>query len=478
MAQAPVPIAFRSNPGRYSFSGNARLINAYAEKQGEDAKAPLAVYCRPGLVSAVTVTDTPGRGMIFCDDLDCIYAVHSSGVFKVTLSTLSPFALTATRIGTVPGNDQVQLSRNQASPAQISIHCALGEYYIEADIVKAVSDIDVTAETIVSTENVKGRAVYLNEDGKFIFSAINDCNNVDGLDFATAEQAADGGTKVKSNGPDVFFFGTQTIEPWRVTGDADLPFELIGGAVQQRGMIAPLGVIESDNTLLFPGEDNQFYRLAGYAPQKISTHAQDRLLEGESDREGVQGFAYSFEGHSFACWAGTDWSAAYDSATAVWHDTQSYTLDTWRAINGERAWGKNLVQDRLSGKIFYLDGDTFEEDGSPLIWGMDTPFIHAFPNGGIVDALYIDVAVGVGALQSTADGYDPILMLSWSTDGGKTTKGHRQLKLGKRGHYNTRLRTNRLGRFGDKGIQFFLRVSDPVIRGITQISANVRPLSK
>lgn len=479
MASVPVPIAFRSNPGRYSFSGNARLLNAYAEKQGDDAKAPLAVLADPGLLSAVTVTDTPGRGTIYLDDLDCAYVVHASGVYKVTLSTLSPFALTAARIGTVPGNDQVQLSRNQADPVQISIHCALGEYYIEADIVKAVSDIDVTAESIVSTENVKGRTVYLNDKGKFVYSALSDVNNVDGLDFATAEQAADGGTRVKANGPDVFFFGAETIEPWRVTGDADLPFEVIGGAVQQRGMIAPLGVVETDNTLAFPCEDNIFARLNGYAVTKISGHAQDRLLENESDREGVAGFAYAFEGHAFAGWTGTDWTAVYDSATGVWHDKESYTLGKWRAINGFRAWGKTIFQDQLSGKLLYLDGSTFEEDGSALIWGMDTPFVHAFPNGGIVDALYIDVAVGVGAsLVSTADGYDPILMLSWSTDGGKTFKGNRQLKLGKLGHYNTRLRTNRLGRFGDKGIQFRLRVSDPVIRGITQIAADIRPLKK
>lgn len=478
MAQTPVPIAFRSNPARYSFAGNTRLINAYAEKVGDDGKAPLAVYCDPGLVEACEVTDTPGRGTIYLDDLGCAYAVHASGVYKVTLVSLSPFVLAATRIGTVPGNDQVQLSRNQASPVQISIHCELGEYYIEADIVKAVSDIDVTDEVVVSQTNSKGRTIYLAESGKFLWSAISNCNAVDGLDFATAEQVADRGVRVKESGPDVIFFSHSSIEPWRPNDDADLPYELIGGAVQQRGMIAPNGVVESDNTLMFPCEDNIFARLNGYAIQKISTHAQDRLLEHDSDREGVQGFSYGFEGHAFAGWSGTDWSTVYDSSTQVWHDKVSYSLDRWRAINPFRAWGKTIFQDRLSGKLLYLDSETFDEDGSPLVWGMDTPFIHAFPNGGIVDALYIDVAVGVGSLDEDEESFDPVLMLSWSTDGGKTFKGSRQLKLGKRGHYNTRLRTNRLGRFGDKGIQFRIRVSDPVIRGITQMSADIRPLKR
>jgi hypothetical protein len=38
-----LPIAFRTNVSKYTFAGEAQLINAYAEKQGTDAKDPLAV---------------------------------------------------------------------------------------------------------------------------------------------------------------------------------------------------------------------------------------------------------------------------------------------------------------------------------------------------------------------------------------------------------------------------------------------------
>jgi len=469
--QVPVQVAFRSNPAAYSFAGSARLLNAYAEKQGDDAKTPLAVLPCPGMVLFSSVTDTPGRGLLFCDDLQCLYSVHSSGVFKVTSAGV------ATRIGIMPGTDQIQFSRNQASPAQISMHSDQGEYYIEADIVKKVSDLDVTSETIVSQDNAKGYTIYLSETGKFLFSGINQCQTVDSLDFATAEQAADGGTRVFANGSDVFFFGTQTIEPWRVTGDLNLPFQLIGGAVQSRGMIAPLGVVASDNTLMFPGEDNQFYRISGYAPQKISTHAQDRLLEAETNREGVTGFPFYYQGHAFSTWTGTSWSVGYDAATQVWHDRQSYGLANWRALNGQRAWGKTIVQDSQSGNLYYFDKDTFTEGDNPMIWGVDTAVLHAFPNGGIVDALYIDVATGYGALDTAAQGYDPYLMLSWSVDGGKSFKGNRMLRIGKSAE-KVRIRTNRLGRFGPLGIIFRLRISDPVVRSLLEMSASVRPLKR
>src|SRR6185312_1050573 len=171
------------------------------------------------------------------------------------------------------------------------------------------------------------------------------------------------------------------------------------------------------------------------------------------------------------------YSVSYDAANQFWHERSSYGLSYWRAVNAVRAFGKTIVGDSQSGKLYYLDKDTYTEDSGTMIWGVDTPFLHIFPNGGIVDALFIDVATGVGTTLATDQGYDPIMMLSWSTDGGKTFRGNRQLKLGVAGN-TKRVVARRLGRFGDKGIQFRLRISDPVIRAIVEMGANVRPLKK
>lgn len=470
---APVQIAFRSNPARYSFAGSARLLNAYAEQQGEDAKAPLAVLPCPGMVPCVTVTDTVNRGMIYLDDLDVIYSVHASSVYKVIKTADSPLTLSATRIGTLPGTDQVRMSRNQADPVQVSIHCSAGEFYIVADVVNQVAATTFPS-TPVTTEDVSGYTLYGLSTGQFFFSSLNDCKTVDSLDFATAEQYADKLTRIKANGSDVLFFSHTSIEPWRVTSDVDLPFQLIGGSVSRKGLVAPDSVVESDNTLMFPTDDNMFCRMSGYVPTRISTHGIERFLEGDADRTTIQGLSYSFEGHSFANWTSTAYSVSYDAANQYWHERQSYGLNYWRARNAVRAWGKTIVGDSLTGKLFYLDKDTYTEDSGTMVWGMDTPFIHGVAGmGGIVDALHIDVATGGGTVLATSQGYDPILMLSWSKDGGNTFIGNRQLKLGKSGEVK-RIRTRRLGKFEDKGIMFRLRVSDPVIRGIVAISANIR----
>jgi hypothetical protein len=474
MALAPVQIAFRSNSSRYTFAGAVRLINAYAEQQGNDAKAPMAVLPRPGMVSCVTVTDTPQRigGSIFLDDLDCGYSVHSSGVYKFTKTSDSPFTLTSTRIGTIPGTGPVQMSRNQADPAQISIHSEFGEFYIEADVVKRVDATSFTTDP-VTTEQVGGYTVYGEANGRFDFSSINACQTIDPLDFATAEQYADKLTRIKADGPDMFIFSRTSIEPWRLSGDTDLPFQVIGGSVSKKGLVAADAVVNCDNTLMFVGADNIGYRFQGYTPQRISTHAIERYFGGDSDRESITSLSYTFEGHSFAVWTGDTYTVTFDAATSYWHNCESYANSgKWRARNAIVAWGKTIVGDSLSGDLFYLDKDTYDEDGDPLIWGIDTPFVHAVGGtGGIVDALHFDVATGVGTYESEA-----LMMLDWSVDGGQTFKGARQLKLGKRGE-TKRVRTRRIGRFGDKGIMFRIRVSDAVIRGITEIAASIRPLS-
>ena len=76
-----LPFAFQTNQSKYAFAGEAQLINAYAEQQGSDAKDPLAVLPAYGMTLERTVTDTPQRGAIYLDDLDCIYTVHATSVY-------------------------------------------------------------------------------------------------------------------------------------------------------------------------------------------------------------------------------------------------------------------------------------------------------------------------------------------------------------------------------------------------------------
>ena len=462
------PIAFRSNPGRYAFIGTAQLVNAYAEKQGEDGKGVLAVLPSEGMVQfADTGTNTPCRGMIFLEDLDLIYSVHSSSVYKINS------AGTATLVGTVPGTDTVQLSRNQKTVPQILVKTNSGMMVIENDIVSYITDADLPTGA-VTADYVGGYSVVGYENRQFYLSSINESKFYDALDFATFEQRAGKLLRVIEDNGELIGMCSSWMEFWRDTGNADFPFQPI--SFKSRGIKAANAAVKCDQTIMFPGDDNNMYRLANYEPTIISTGEVSRLIQADTGAASMLGWNYDRGGHAFACWKGTDWTRCYDAATGVWHARESYGYDTWRAQHSVRAFGKTIVGDRITGKLFYLDPDTYTEDGGTFIWKVVSPTLHVFPNGAILDAVHFDLATGYGTLSG--DGSNPKVMLRISTDGGTEFGNYRELELGTTGNYRTRVTARRLGRFGPKGIVFELSISDPVARALVSCDVQIRPLRR
>ena len=97
---------------------------------------------------------------------------------------------------------------------------------------------------------------------------------------------------------------------------------------------------------------------------------------------------------------------------------KSYQRNDWRAWPYAYAFGKRIVGDKASGALNELDEDTYSERGDPIRSEIILPDI---PGKFTFDALELDVATGTGLnVVSTADGYNPQVMLRWSDDGGYT----------------------------------------------------------
>lgn len=141
------PIAFESNEGQFSFEGVAKLINAYAEKRGKDGKGPLSVIPSDGIIEATDDATGPCRGMIYMEDLDKLYSIHSSSCYKTTFDGTT---FTTVRIGTVPGIDIVQLSRNQKADPEITIKTDSGVMVLASDSLVYQTDVDFPADIITA----------------------------------------------------------------------------------------------------------------------------------------------------------------------------------------------------------------------------------------------------------------------------------------------------------------------------------------
>jgi hypothetical protein len=465
-----VNIAFQSSEGRYKFEGVAQLINGYAEKRGPDAKAPLSVVPCDGIVEIDNEATGPIRGMIYLEDLEKLYHVHSSSCFKTTYDGST---FTTVRIGTVPGIDQVQLARNQNASPQISVQSASGVQFISSDSLSYSADVDFPTD-VVTAENANNYQLYGKADRTWFISSVNEAKTIDPLDFSTFEQKAGKLVRIVEHAGEVFGFCSSWFEPWRKTTDPDFPFSPMGA--RDVGLGAKNSVVRCDNSLLWIGHDGVVYRLNNYDPLRISTHSVERLISADTSISDAIGFSWSHDGHAFANFTGSNYSRCYDAATGVWHSRESYGYSKWRARYSTRAFDRVIVGDSLTGKIGYLDKDTYTEFGEPMVWGVDSPPLHVFPNGGVVSALHLDLATGYGTLSG--QGSDPKIMLQVSTDGGNTFGQYRELSLGVRGKYATRVTARNLGQFGPKGIVFRLRISDPVARGLVGTDVEVKPFKR
>lgn len=464
-----LPVAFQSNRGPFNFLGTTTLYNCYAVKLGDDAKAKYAAVGHPGTLTFSEVTDTPCRGDIFMEDLDCVYSVHSSSVWKILEDG------TASRIGTIPGIDRCQLERNQKSTPQVVVRCDAGVYIIESDIVLMITDADLPTGC-VSISEIAGYMIYGFADGRYFISSINEAADIDALDFASAEQNADKLVRTFALGGDLLILGSKTIEPWTNSGNADFPFELrSASSVVKKGCLAPDSVVEADNTIFWVGNDRKVYRLQGYTAMKISSEQVDRLIRDDPNQADITATSYSYSGHDFIAFAGTDWTMVYDAATGSWDTRESYQSTRWRHDHAISAWDKILVGDRDTGSLYYFDAGTHTEAGSTMIRGLDMPPLHGFPNGGVLDGLAFDPLTGQGLTDPSAQGYDPVLMVLLSRDGGNSFGNERQLKTGRGGSYR-RVTSRRFGRFGPQGVVIRIRQSDPVGFALALVDAKVRPL--
>lgn len=451
MTELPIPL--RSNPGAFRLQGEPRIINAYPQNEGDELKARNVLVPVSGQTRFGGSLDllSPCRGMIFIQEENEFYCVAGFGLHSVDANG------TGTKLLTVAGGGNVYFARNDAETVQ-TVCVIEGRAYIIEGGTATYTPYSFTPKGVTFCG---GYFVFWEDKGRFWVSALRD-TTVDGLSFATAEGDPDGLIKVHGSLNTLYLVGERTIEIWQVTG-ADFPFAKVGGAHLRFGSLSPHTIKDYANGVALVANDNQVYLINGFNHSVISSNEVCRLIESEADKSAITAFTYNRDGNKFYTLQGTGWTREYNSTTGTWADRRTGPVGQWDALHAIEAWGKTIFGSQSGGQFSEADTSLFTENGLELIWGFDTTIFHASPKGLYFGRVDIDVETGHG--DPTDD--EPLLMLSWSDDNGRTTKETRHLGIGYRGNYKKSVRTNRLGSCNEKGRQFSIRISDPVIRGIS-----------
>ncbi len=337
-------------------------------------------------------------------------------------------------------------------------------YYVESGVLHSLSDADLPSPNSVTFADQ--RVIFGIPDGRIFWSDIDDVTSIDALSFATAEGAPDGLVRVFTHRLDIWIFGKETTEIWRSTANVDSPFQRVSGGFIPLGCLAPFSIATLADQMFWIGDDSIVYTTNGYAPQALYHPSVSRSIESTADKDRIAGCTYSIGGAGFYELSGPDFTWTLNVSTNKWFQRQSYNRTRAKSQFAVAFGGNTIVGDSEEPKIYSLDQSTFVEDTDPLVWTLQSPPMHAYPNRISVDRFYADLIFGVGIHSTDNDEANPLVGLRWSDDGGQSFSRQIFKPLGADGQHQTRAVWNNLGTTGRQGRIWELQVSAPVVRGL------------
>jgi hypothetical protein len=335
---------------------------------------------------------------------------------------------------------------------------------------------------VLVTSNIPVAGTISFIDGYFVVTKVNSSQfNIsapyDGttwaaLDFASKESSPDYlSTTVNAFGQ-LVLLGQQTMEVWTNTGNNNFPFQRISGAKIKQGCVAPYSAISMDNSVLWVGRDNRgagvVYRLDGFVPTRISTHAIEYLLQQVADLTVLRAYTYQQDGHTFyvLTGAGMKTTLVYDISTKLWHEraflNASGQFERHLGVFCIYAFGKQLVGDRNNGNIYDMSLNYFDDNGSPL--KAQRTFTHICNEGKPLRAATLEIDFESGVGTQTGQGQNPVCTLEISNDFAQTWSPEYPSTIGAVGIYLWRAVWRKLG-FG-YSFTFRVSITDPVKRSI------------
>ncbi len=314
---------------------------------------------------------------------------------------------------------------------------AVGTYIIVA-VAAGVATVDRAIGTVASVGGIAteyttdpdlGRQVAFSEIGGTAWRAAN---------FFTKESYPDYIQSIFADREQLYVWGQEyEMEVWTNDKNTGRPVR-IDGATSQEPSAARYAVVSMQERVYFIGGSGGgnpvAYRLDGFTPTRISTHAVEEAWATNSELIGTAiAWWYEEDGHYFwvICFgSGSAW--VYDSTEKFWHERAAWNTATggffsayrpqfhtwipeWTSVDGDLN-GLHIVGDFNSGKVMIMSSQYFDELGVVMKRQRALPYIYA--GGGkrvYVNRVDLDAATGL-----VASGAAPTVELDWSLDNGKS----------------------------------------------------------
>lgn len=448
-----VPLISASYTARSKIAGAQRCVNLYPEINPQDSPAPMTFYGTPGLKLWSTIPGDGAVRLLFVSSLGSLFGVRGNKLYRYNSGNWTQVATLATAEGRVVGSDN-----------------GTDAVFVDGTTTAPTVNLSTFAAGSMSGEGWYGANFVFFLNGRLIFNKPGTQQfywtglyalTLDPLDFASAEGSPDPIVSGVVDHLELWWFGSQTIEIFYDSGDADAPFARMQGAFNEVGCAAPHSVNRLDNTIYWLARDRNggsiVYRANNYQPQRVSNHALEAEIAGYSRIEDAFSWTYQQDGHSFfvLTFPSAKKTWCYDVSTNQWHEREYRISDNEKTRHRANCHayydGKNLVGDFENGNVYELDLDTYTDNGAEIQRIKDFPHMVNSGYRQFFSKFVLDcqVAVGNGGLDVPGEA-DPEVWLSWSDDGGNTWSSTLVQKLGQLGEFWQRVQWNRLGSGRDR----------------------------
>jgi len=428
-------------------------MNWYPEQLPKSATSPAALYPTPGgRFFAEALADVNFRGGLVAGTR--AFAVIGSGFYEIP-----SVGGTLTKWGTVAIDKYpATLSYNGATGAQVFITSGGNGYLFEL-LTNTFSQV-LTAEATMGGM-LDGYFLAFNViNGKVRMSHLNNgtVGNWDPNDYFQRTIRPDPWQAMAVVGGKIWLIGKETGEVWYDSGAVPVPFQPDLGSILDVGIVAPFSIAISGDTLAWVSSTKNgagvVVRAVGYQPARISDYSFETALaqyQRTSTIDDCEAITYQAEGHGFSIFnfPAANATHVWDMSTTLWHQRGSWNIaanqyDRWYPRAILYAFGKHLVGQANSGRLWYLDATAGDElDGQVIRRQRIAPGLYNEDEYLYVSNFGLYVEPGLGT--QTGQGQYPQVMLRISKDAGKTWSSERREMAGAVGQYGNRVSFTRCG---------------------------------
>lgn len=438
------------------------LRNYYYEKSPANLEDQVSLIPRPRLKQFALCGAGPMRGLYRKGGVlanvglsGSIIALSGNQLYRVTQTGL-PGVGTATLIGTVDGALKMTA---EGDANVIVLCCGATPYYTNGSALTAITMPPGFSAYAVDT--LSQRFLICSDAGRFYWTGVG-VTTVSSLDYATAESQPDVLLTLKVIGDELWLFGRLSIEVWQPTGDADLPFQRIGGRVFGIGITGretcqKLNVGGID-TVCWVGTDRRVYR-TNPNPVRVSDNGIEERLQNIADPTTLYATTKSWKGHDF--WVlhipEEGASLALDLGTGQWDEWTSYDRDLFRtAVSAVGPNAQPLLGDDAEGLIWEMTEAQRTDGEDPVLFEF-TGLLEVPAAGVRLNNVSLDLSTG---LNPDPDA-DPTMLMAMSDDIGQTYGPDRKAYLGRQGQRSNVVKWTRLGKLERPGKVVRFQTTEP-----------------